>query len=163
MKSIIVEGYDGCGKSTLARQLGDYYQIGVHSIGGPPRDNGSADRMSLLQLDIITHSCAIFDRITSLSRLCYEENLTENHSGSLMEDFHFAVKKCIVVWVDTINPIHILKDTDSKQHIESIGKRRHDIMREYSFHMDCVSHIKYDYTKSDFQQLCSLIDKENER
>ena len=158
MKSIILEGIDGCGKSQLARELGAYYNMGVHLIGGPPKNNDTAVTMSGYQVRIATASTVVFDRVTSISRLCYEKDLSTMHVKQLGMDASVLVRKCLVIWVTNPVPINVVKDYDSDEHLKAIKNNEVMIKDNYKRFMDTCPHFHYDYTEMTFKDLIEEID-----
>lgn len=153
MKSIILEGIDGCGKSTLALQLGAHYGVGIHSIGGPPRNNDTAITMSRYQMNIADSSTVIFDRVTSMSRLCYEQDLSKLHTAQMKNDMEFLLKKCIVIWVTNPVPVNEIKEYDTDEHLKAISDNHLMIKHSYHDMMEKIPHFHYDYTESTFADL----------
>ncbi len=153
MKSIILEGIDGVGKSTLARELGAYYNMGVHSIGGPPPNNDTAQTMSGYQVAIASSSIVVFDRVTSISRLCYEKDLSVMHVKNLGSDSLKLLHDCILIWVTNPVPINIVKEYDTDKHLKAIKDNEIMIKDNYQRFMSSVPHFHYDYTEMSFKDL----------
>jgi len=153
MKSIIVEGYDGCGKSTLARRLGGFFGLGVHMIGGPPKSDEQASTMANYQLAIAEHSNVVFDRITPLSRLCYEEGLDDRHVAVMYAYMDAIIRHSIVIWATVPKVKHEWKEYDTKDHINKILANEENIKHKYHEIMDTIPHIHYDYTEMSFEDL----------
>lgn len=159
MKSIIIEGFDGCGKSTLARQLGQYFNMGVHTIGGRPKNDDIAFEMSTYQLGIAQHSRVIFDRVTCISRMCYEENIKNSHLLDLQEHMDFLANRCIVVWatVPKNMEMHEIKPYDDEAHLRYIDNNAARIKENYLQIMDSLNHIHYDFTEMTINELIEEI------
>ena len=158
MKSIILEGIDGCGKSQLARELGAYYSMGVHSIGGPPKNNDTAVTMSGYQVRIASASRVVFDRVTCISRLCYEKNLSTMHVKQMGMDAASLLNKCIVIWVTNPAPLNVVKEYDTDIHLQAIKKNEVMIKDNYQRFMETTPHFHYDYTEMTFKDLIEEID-----
>jgi len=157
MKSIIIEGFDGCGKSTLAKQLGRFYNLGIHVIGGKPKSNDIAKEMSWYQCLIAKHSLAIFDRVTCISRLCYELDMNELHRAMLLRDLSYLESSCIFIWTTVPNEVHEIKEYDTDEHIKHITENRDIIKANYHSVMTSIDHIHYDYTDMPMDDLLNEI------
>jgi len=158
MLSIVIEGFDGCGKSQLARELSKLYTLGIHTIGSRPSSDKEMEYMSNLQISIAENSRVIFDRLTSISTMCYKNPCT----NSLVMASHLAniVPYCIFIWCHTEDPEHVIKDYDATKHLEVISSTQQEIIDRYELLMDQVPHIKYDFKKNRLQDLMETINDE---
>lgn len=156
MKCIVLEGYDGCGKSTLSRYLSKKYSLGIHLIGGRPKDDIQALLMARQQLYISKYSFVIFDRITPISRICYEKSLTnEKVMRHIMYDI---LHNSILIWCKTDRPRHMNEDYDDMDHLLDIDRRKDKILKRYGDIMSESDHIEYDFTTDDLDELVRQID-----
>lgn len=67
---IVVEGYDGTGKSTVAEKIGLRLDAPVHHAGGPPRDEADVMGCAARSLWRMNAWC-VQDRVTQVSHSVY--------------------------------------------------------------------------------------------
>ena len=72
MPNIVLEGFDGSGKSYLSKALSGELGMPIVWPGGPPKD--VSDMLLRLHHQLETTN-TIFDRVTSVSEACYREDL----------------------------------------------------------------------------------------
>lgn len=145
--AIILEGFDGAGKSTLAEKLG----FSVMHAGGPPRDFQHMKEC----LDNQLAKCepgVIFDRVTCISHQVYGGHMFDS---MLLDYMSQMLRKPHTILVYCRPPDEILMDFsrhipkihDSKQHLEDIEANVKLYIERYDHIMSTVANVKFDYTK----------------
>lgn len=142
MISVVLEGMDGVGKSTLSKTLSDRLDIGTHIIGGRPESDDVATAMSASQVELVKEGNIIFDRLTCISRLCYESQLSTTHAMDLITDMVEIGNHAIVVYCYTRNPQPVDKDYKSAEHVARVKADQLNIHNRYIW---CMSMIKSGY------------------
>jgi len=142
-KAIVLEGFDGAGKSTLAKSLSDWLDRPVHTIGGPPANNFMAE-VNCFQQWMKLNRSIIMDRCTPISRLCYEDHLPNWHVRSLHRWLNSFKSKALVIYCRPREFMHEPSLHDTPEHLERIHRDGRHIIRKYDALMDNVPHIKFD-------------------
>lgn len=154
-KSIIVEGFDCMGKSTLIDKLSEAFPLKVYQAGGPPRNKEHAIQCCRDQLGRSNYG-TIFDRVTPISNACYADKLDDTTYRTALTAL---CKTCIVIYCKTtwVNDDHVIKDHDTPEHIEYINRNRVDICKRYDTLMKCISKrtavLYHDWRKDDVLRL----------
>jgi len=155
---IVVEGYDGTGKSTLVDSLAKKFHLSKDTAGGPPPSSTIAliDSQYQLYSDNI-----VWDRITPISRMAYEEYRIENKSE--WEEYKLILaelirQKTIFIWCNHVFDVHILKEHDTPEHIEYITKNKAQILKRYEEIFSIIPyHIVYNAKSCTLEYvLCQL-------
>ena len=155
LPSIILEGMDGVGKSTLAKALSSIYNIPLNTIGGPPSTDKMAEEMSQSQIMMASKERYVFDRVTSISRVCYEKKLDTTHHYRMLRDAITISGMCHIIWCITDEPKPKQKDYKSLEHIERV-KENHDMIysRYFWIMKDWVHNVViYNYTDTSVSEL----------
>lgn len=140
---IIVEGFDGSGKSTLCERLSSEFKLPIRVAGGPPKDHDVAQNLSLIQLQ---SKDVIWDRITPISEMAYKglDNIPRYVLNFYKQVIgKYIQEKTIFIWCNHIFPVHIIKDHDTKEHLEYINTQKENIIHRYN---DIFSMIPYHLT-----------------
>lgn len=153
---IVLEGVNGCGKSTLAKYLSDHFNLKVFHPGPRPVNDEAAVLDTLSQL--ITRK-GIFDRVTPISRLAYEgvDNLSENHVEYLNTFLNVMKKQFIFIYLIGEGE-HILKPYYTDDHILDIRQNRKIIKKRYSEIFENIPHLKYDFRNQDPKDVIKYIE-----
>lgn len=144
--AIILEGFDGAGKSTLASKL----KFPVLHAGGPPKNNDQL-KANLSEQLVSCSGRVILDRVTALSHQIY---------GGLYGDprLEFYIRAMLdmpkTVLVYCRPPDHVLlnfskhevKAHDTPEHLLNIEANARAYINLYDELMLKYSHIRYDYT-----------------
>lgn len=162
--SIIVEGIDGVGKSTLAANLAQHFNMTLNIIGGPPKTDAIAYAMSCDQLDRAMNERMVFDRITSMSRLCYENDLCPSHGVIMRRQMNLITNNCHVIWCTNDAPSPVRKAYKHPEHMDRIIRERDEILARYIHFMSklVTPLIRYDWTKMTFRGLVDLLEEAEE-
>ncbi len=109
MKAIVIEGPDGCGKSLLAKFIGDQFNLPVHSFGGPPGyDEKTIVDLMVDQQNMIGRGNCILDRCTAISEFVYSRVMGRDHGYALqyvMRSFQLHILyEAHVIMCYTANP-----------------------------------------------------------
>lgn len=153
MRPLIICGYDGSGKSTLARELGAYYNCPVFHAGPPPRDDVHAMVCTKRQYEAISRGMCIWDRVTPISRQCYQYDISEGHKWELNNYLHNMLIKAILVYCVGEPTTHKLKDYDTAEHTAYLSENEVRIRSMYEHLMDAVGKhypvVRYDFHRHD--------------
>jgi|SaaInlV_100m_DNA_6_1039743.scaffolds.fasta_scaffold00336_29 hypothetical protein len=150
--AIILEGFDNSGKSTLANYLSEKLKMPIYHPGGPPKDDEAAFKC-LLEQQQLASKPVIIDRVTSISRQCYEPDTLNSHELCVALDKLLSSKRVILVYCRPPNSVlhdwkgHETKDYDSTDHIEFIMDQADSIINNYDKLMTQFAHISYDWTQ----------------
>ena len=156
--SIVVEGFDGCGKSTLVKALSEKLDLPVHHPGGPARGAVHARECAIQQLNLARQG-VILDRITPISRLCYQSG---HAAGLSLQDiwtqirYLNAIREVAgIVWCVHKSDNHDTeaKDYDTPEHLSDIQDRAVEIQTNYAMIMSDISAIKYDFTQQSVESV----------
>lgn len=160
MKSIIVCGMDGSGKTHLAEQLRDYYQLPIHWAGPPAKDDTHALQCSLSQLELMVDGPRIFDRVTPISRQCYQFDCSSSHKQILNSFLSVMLHKAILIWCNPTNLVHKPGEHDSDDHLKFLSENHDTLCFNYVKIMSQRPHIEYNFQADSFE---SLVEQINER
>lgn len=140
MKNIILEGFDGCGKSYLATILREEFGMPIYWAGGPPADFSEI----LLRLhEQLEAKSIIYDRITSISEACYREDISRL-TTDLLRECRVLMAKRGDIFVHCYN--HIGEDDtgfQNSEHQKMVEKRFININDNYDKIFRSIGHIKY--------------------
>lgn len=153
MRPLIICGYDGSGKSTLAKELGAYYGCPVFHAGPPPRDDVHAKVCAQRQYDSISRGTCIWDRVTPISRQCYQHNIGTRHRWELNCYLHSMLAKSILVYCVGEPITHNLKAYDTAEHTAYLSENEIMIRSMYEHLMEEISTqypiVRYDFHSHD--------------
>lgn len=149
--AIILEGFDNSGKSTLASYLSEKLKMPIHHPGGPPKNDDEAFKCLDEQIKLAKEPI-IIDRVTSISRQCYDKNKLFN--VVLTDALKTLLNQPRAILVYCRPPTNVLhdwkghetKDYDSTDHIEYIMDQADNIISNYDRLMAQVPHISHDWT-----------------
>ena len=144
--AIILEGFDGAGKSTLASKL----KFPVKHAGGPPKTLEQLKKNLREQMEECGNR-VILDRVTCISHQVYGGNMYDN---SLMAYLHAMMdcKNSVLVYCRPPDEVlfdfskHEVKEHDSAEHIEDLKQNMRTYIDRYDQLMSKVTHVRYDYT-----------------
>lgn len=145
--AIILEGFDGAGKSTLASKL----RFPVKHAGGPPKDEAAlkaclVDQMMDCGLRVVR------DRVTCISHQVYGNAMFD---PMLMKALHAMLdcKNTVLVYCRPPDDIaldftrHTIVEHDTAEHVAMVRANAQTFLERYDELMSKVTHVRYDYTK----------------
>lgn len=156
--SIILEGCDGSGKTTLAQLLQKLNpDIQYYSSGGPPKNVDEMIHFCADQRLLVQYENQILDRVTPISHPIYHPGLSTWQSNYLshMADVLLKTPNTVLVYCrpsteHLLNPkIHNWKDYDTPEHIEFILNQQHNIIQRYDHFMTHHAHVIYNFEDED--------------
>ena len=109
--SIIVEGPDGCGKSTLARAIGMQLNRPVINIGPKPKNLWELSKCLRTQY-ALSKQGVIFDRLTAISHQVYQNNLNNRFYKKILKSI---LENSFLIICLTDEPIHVIKGYDTPE------------------------------------------------
>ena len=155
-ESIIVEGLDASGKSTLVGKLSEIFDLPIHVAGGPPGGDDAALKCVSDQYAAAIDG-VILDRATVISRQCYED-ISAKHRKQLNVSLAYLLKRAVVIYCSPATfGEHVLKDRDSLEHLEHIEKNAVAIADRYERLMRFIPHITYDFNSTPIDDLVEEI------
>lgn len=146
--SIILEGTDNSGKSTLARELARRFDVPVLHPGPRPT-TPEEETQCISDQWFKSHGRLVLDRVTCISTPAYTVGFTDRYLKEAMLLDH---AQCLVIYCrppakEILNfDTHILKEYDDPLHIIKLQERIPQIIRNYDGMMAQIRHVKYDYT-----------------
>lgn len=156
---IIVEGYDGSGKTTAAEKLAERFSLTLFHAGGPP--NTTLDVMSCMaRAQARMAQKVVQDRVTHVSESVYGMLCRPRHCAlalSRIPDLRFArvLLYCRPPDEQILENLvdHRMKGHDDPDHVAFVKAKARDLIRVYDTVIEmarqhvCV--LVYDYTKVD--------------
>lgn len=167
---IVVEGFDGTGKSTLSEALGKELGWPVYHPGGPTKD--LMDVAACLHRSNLRYSeRCVQDRCTHISESVYSmmtrpdrAALALSHLGNLMTPrvvIHCRIPSHVVL--DRIRN-HVAKEHETEEHVRSVIENAAALLGIYNTVMALVERHRlvrvYDHTRHDLQAFIRTV-KEN--
>ena len=151
-RSIIVEGWDGTGKSVLCDKLAKIFKMPVMHAGPPALDDDHAGFCTAHQLSWITRRPCIWHRVTPISRLCYQLSLHVTHQEYLKINLVHMLDYSIVVWCNVPNPHHKPGTHDDIAHLDFLERHEERIVKNYEklmSNMPLNRLIEYNWQRGD--------------
>lgn len=161
-RSIIIEGPDASGKSTLATRLGEHYGLYVFRAGPRPVDKEHAEVCMIYQTAWLSKTQCIWDRVTPISNACnmppLDEADTLMHAHYLKTMMQYAV--IIICTAENLEhhlPGHNEKEDDIRQMVSD----RQIVLNNYArFAHDLPGVIRYDFKVRTLEDLIDEVDYE---
>lgn len=177
MNSIMLEGPDGCGKSTLAGRLSKEFNLPVLHFGGPPATPEDYAKKYSSLFDATMSGPHIFDR-GPLSEIIYGSLLRDSLIclvDFLLKDLSVlrAFSRTVFVYCRPetekilLQPIQV-RAHKPQDHVEQAKGQRLDIIRAYDFMWPSMVSIwntyavKYDWSEESYQKIAKLLKGESE-
>ena len=142
--SIVLEGFDGAGKSTLAKFLANAFGLPIVSAGPPAKNDAHAIDCCYDQL-CAAETGAILDRITPISRICYQQDVSFEHQSVLHKFLTEIYGLSVIIWCRPSVYTHERSEYDTDEHILDIENRESHIKANYIKIMKSIPHIEYDW------------------
>jgi len=154
-KTIIIEGPDGMGKSTLAKTLSEHYGMELCICGPAPKTLENILYWTKRQEDAVIAGGKVLDRVTAFSHQVYKRVLETGPEKNLYLDFLTEKAKAlvsynpIIIYCSTSEVNHVTKDYDDEVYVENVLKNIPELRLEYirAFATADVNPIRYDWTK----------------
>lgn len=130
MTSIVLEGPDGAGKSTLAQILSVATGMRIQQGSGPPREPGEIERRAA---EYLSMTDVIFDRHPLVSQHMYAEVRGE----PISEEFHRLTSELyrlspLFIYCRSLDVSrHVVKGEESQAHVEMIERHYNDLVSCY--------------------------------
>lgn len=150
---IIVEGFDGSGKTTLVKYLSDKYNMKKYWSGGPAGSILNAKKYCDEQL---TMSSTVFDRVTCISEQCYNLDLAGISSNMLSLYLGRMIEYNLIIYCTGIGE----ESTDGFNkpgHGDFVANNIDMIKTNYVILMSITPHIEYDFKKDKLEDIEHLI------
>lgn len=163
--SIIVEGPDNSGKTTLCQKLRDQLAMPIFHAGGPPATNDIALKLCHEQTEFLKHK-VILDRITPISRQIYENRFNDPDLMDHLKNM-LRVPFCVIIYCRPPNErlmdmaSHEVKKHDTPEHLAYVLENHHNFIELYDRMMAGVPHLLYDWTdmQDNFEQFAKQVFK----
>jgi adenylate kinase family enzyme len=156
---IIVEGFDGSGKTTLATRIGELLSWEVLHTGGPTRDEADVISCLLRSRQRMRHRC-VQDRITHISESCYSLLSHPDKAARALDNLRDIHPQMTVIYCRPSTDFlvqemsaHVRKEWDSDDHMSMVVANARQIIATYDAIMAVVALrvdiLRYDRTVPD--------------
>lgn len=159
--SIIVEGADASGKSTLVTKLSDHFGIYPFRAGPKPIDMEHAEICMLYQTTWLEKSPCVWDRFTGISNVCNLPEITNQADLIMHASYVKRASQAAVIVVCTAQDIskHEPEPNETQEDIDFVYKNNHIIRANYTkFAHDFPHAIGYDYNVMSLDSLVRRIE-----
>lgn len=151
---IIIEGPDGSGKSSLAKQLSKDLEMKTFWSAGPP---GSISKVKQCCIDQYNMKDTVFDRVTCISEQCYNMNLSFIRRQILNYYLLKMTQDSIIIYCTAqVEP----DDTDGfndEEHNKMVRDNFEEIKLRYGNTMVNIKHINYNFQTYNYEDLLWMI------
>jgi len=160
--SIIVEGADASGKSTLVGKLSVHYGIHAFSAGPPPVDMAHAEICMLYQTHWLLKYPCVWDRFTGISNVCNLPEIQEDADLKMHASYvNQILSSPVIIVICTAQNLdgHARAVYESEED-EARMRSENKIVRNNYVRMahDLPGVISYDFKVMSFRQLVGRID-----
>lgn len=150
-KSIILEGVDGTGKSSIAQVLSSVFDKRVHRIGGAPKDDADMCRHLDEQLQMAKNGATVLDRTTAISQRVYGDVLGTGFHNEYLEQHIRRILStgAILVLCETEEICHTTEPHDDARQVQRMLSNIDLIKQTYRDVLDTIGedYIVYDFRK----------------
>jgi cytidylate kinase len=160
-KIIVIEGPDGAGKSTLAKNLGEHFKWPIVHGGGPLTNRHEFLDRARTKGWNTPEVPRIFDRVSYISERVYAK---EPLVSSLELNIWLSKVKPVLIFCCLTSSAEMVrhifagpKAHKTIEHLEEVKKNHAEITRKYRFIMAPLYPINYDWEKCDFRNLLTQI------
>lgn len=156
--AIILEGFDGCGKSTLASKFG----LEVKHPGPRPRTWSDEQRCLEDQLRD-ARLPIVMDRVTCISSQVYKGRLFDKQYMSYLDRMVYT-RNCVIIYcrppIRTMLHMdsHEAKPYDTAEHLASIKLNANHYIESYDKLFKSTPHLLYNYTSPDDSVIDTALD-----
>lgn len=141
--TIIIEGMDNSGKSTLALAMGEYMGLVVQESEGPPKSNEEINA----RVDAYDKmSGRLFVRHPVISNAIYGKFREEGNPITLGRQAIFEEAGHTLIYCDAGDrgfSGHVLKDHDTERHQQLLDDHEKELLREYRLWAAQHAHFIY--------------------
>ena len=166
--SILIEGCDASGKTSLARLIMKLdNNITYYASGGPPQTRDDMIRFCEDQLLLASKNRVIIDRATPISHVIYNSEKLSFQDVEYLADMCDEILRqpqCILVYCrpcneHLLNPkSHEWKEYDTPEHIEKVLNNQARYIATYDQFMGVRDHIHCDFDETDnYIELAALL------
>jgi len=167
MSLIILEGQDGCGKTTLGKQLAETYNLPMHPSRGPNRTRTEFNSNIVKDAAL---SSGILDRLTPISDWVYKRAARKTPFHHPEETVKFLTwYPAILVFCQSDNPTPSTKPKTHKtaEDLETAIRNAARIKSSYTIlknylRANNIRIIEYDWRKNSFGDLLNEIERQND-
>jgi len=155
-KSIILEGPNGGGKSTLSKMLAKDLGLPTYHSGPNPGDTNAAIKACQQQFERIMGGY-IIDRVTPISRPIYDHDVIPKYEIETFELYLDSMMKYAVIIHCDGRGLFTAKDYYPEGHFNSINKNKEEIQRLYFEMFKTIHHIHYNWKDDSYDKLLEKI------
>lgn len=147
--AIILEGFDNCGKSTLATKLG--FEI-VHP--GPAPKSWAEEEACMEEQLMNARLPVVYDRVTCISSQVYRNRVGDRVYLDYLNQM-LMTPQCILIYCRPPDDVilnfdnHNVKAHDTLDHLKRIKDGAKHFLKSYDNVVRNVPHLVYNYTKPD--------------
>lgn len=151
-RSIILEGVNGSGKSTLSEHLSRTYDLPVHHAGPAADGIVNAFDNCVEQIGLIKKGC-IMDRVTPISRVCYENSMLPFEVASLSIFMTLMSMDAVIIYCMGEGPF-TEKEYYPEGHMQEIIDQRDLIKNNYQYYFKHIGmpFMTYDWKNDDINE-----------
>lgn len=158
---IVLEGPDGAGKSTLAKQLSAALNVPIHHSGGPPKSEMEIIERQKAMIDNLRNKeLMIYDRVPCISDPIYGKYI---RGGSPFQGVHDPLARTMraflifpIIYCRPVNQaifnamatrVEEAKAYKPEDHKEGVKKHVFEIIAQYDDDIAFYPHWTYDWTE----------------
>ncbi len=159
-RSIIIEGADATGKSTLATKLGEHYGIYVFRAGPKPTSAKHDEICMLYQIEWIRKTSCIWDRFTGISNVCNLPGLSM-HATKMHAYYTKKAQLDATVIICTTENIeeHNREDYETDKDLERVKIEHETVSNNYKkMAYNLAKVIRYDFKVRTLESLIEELD-----
>ena len=159
-RSIIIEGADATGKSTLATELGKHYGIYVFRAGPKPTSARHDELCMLYQVEWLRKTSCIWDRFTGISNVCNLPGLSR-HSTKMHAHYTKKAQLDAAVVICTTENLeeHTQEEYETDEDIKRVKIEHETVSNNYKrMAHDLPKVIRYDFKIRTLESLIEELD-----
>lgn len=161
-RSIIVEGADASGKSTLATKLGKHYGIYTFRAGPKPVDREHSEICMIYQCAWLKNTSCVWDRFTGISNICNMPSVDKIDVAMYAHYVTQAQKNAVIVMCTGQNlNAHSKESYETNEALKRMLTENIQVLNNYvRMAHDLPNIIRYDYKVRSFESLIEELDHE---
>ena len=154
--NIVLEGFDGTGKSTLAQALVEEFGLEYFWASGPPKTKAEAMELSRQQLQL---QYKVIDRVTPISSEAYMNSFVDHELLS----FYGYMRQAMIsegfkfIYCVTRGEAIPDKDHDTPEYQKFLKDEEPMIRARYAVIFTFVPHFKYDFHHNTIEEVIAWI------